>query len=663
MNAFSPITVTTMDRALAWAARGFPVFPLGINGTKPLPGSNGHLSATTDPDRIREMWSDYTTGSPVEYNIGCSPRDGRHAIVDLDTKNGRNGIENYKALGGEIGGLVVRSKSGGLHVYLTADNLPTTAGTVGDGIDTRGPDGYVVAPGSTVDGAAYEIIQDDPMLPAPAWLIEKLGERRDRTRVSSTYSVEDDLPANVERFADVCRRAEPACGGVWHAASRDLACEAVRLAVSPDAAIAVMLEHWVPRGTGFEEEGRDERWAADVEASYAWALGFGEHGMSAMPAQTAFDSLKIVLPPPDAAPPATGSRLRLLSMADCRDAPRRRYVVKGLLAAGDVALIIGPPGTGKSCVAPLIAHAVAVGREVFGHRTRCGRVFYVPAEDRAGMMGRVAALGTTHGDSNRLKVVDGVFDLLSAGGQSGDLLALVRAEQPALIILDTLAAAFPGLRENESEDMGAVVQFARALATAEDGTPGAAVLLLHHMPKSGTTPRGHGSLNGAADVVLVLDRDAESGIVRLSLGKNRNGPSVGETMAFRIESVAIGTDEDGDAITAPLAVETDAAENSRSDKLTDTEQRALEILAEVLAAGGPDVVSGQTWTGYGLPLSDKIGVNEDEWREACEARNLSSAPLKKSRTAKFRRTMQSLTTKGAIKSLFGVVWMDVDEVK
>jgi hypothetical protein len=59
-----PPAAPKLHAALAMARRGFAIFPLSENGTKPLPGSNGHLSATTDPDRIRNMWTDYTTGSP-----------------------------------------------------------------------------------------------------------------------------------------------------------------------------------------------------------------------------------------------------------------------------------------------------------------------------------------------------------------------------------------------------------------------------------------------------------------------------------------------------------------------------------------------------------------------------------------------------------------------
>jgi hypothetical protein len=119
--------VNQLERALEWAARGFHVFPL-LEGSKvPLGGSLGHLEATRDPAQIDRMWRD-AMGFLQDYNIGFSPRDGNIVIADLDVKEGRHGIADYLALGGEIGGLVVRTPTRGLHVYLTGEDIVTGAG-------------------------------------------------------------------------------------------------------------------------------------------------------------------------------------------------------------------------------------------------------------------------------------------------------------------------------------------------------------------------------------------------------------------------------------------------------------------------------------------------------------------------------------------------------
>lgn len=188
--------------------------------------------------------------------------------------------------------------------------------------------------------------------------------------------------------------------------------------------------------------------------------------------------------------------------------------MKGLLAERDVGCIVGAPGAGKSLLAPFLGYGMARGDRVFGHRTRAGGVLYVAAEDAHGMRGRVTALKDTHGDADGFRLVVGVSDLLNsqvAGKPSPQLAALhkeVKARKPALIVIDTIAMAFPGLEENDARSMGLVVAAARSLTKW-----GAAVLLIHHDTKDGQQglPRGHSILNGALDMSLHLKR--EGGVV------------------------------------------------------------------------------------------------------------------------------------------------------
>lgn len=238
--------------------------------------------------------------------------------------------------------------------------------------------------------------------------------------------------------------------------------------------------------------------------------------------------------------------LRFLTPDQCATAPKRGYIVKGLLAPRDVAAIVGAPGCGKSTVAPLIGYMVAQGKEAFGQRTRQGGVFYVAAEDETGLQMRVAALRHEHGEADAFNVVAGVSDLLDRESpQLADLVEAVKAQRPSLVILDTLAMAFPGLEENDAAAMGRVVHVARRLTKW-----GAAVVLIHHDTKAGDgLPRGHSILNGALDVALALKRDGNSVMGKLS--KNRNG-ACDLSIEFEIDSAELGEDEDGELVTAAL---------------------------------------------------------------------------------------------------------------
>lgn len=327
------------------------------------------------------------------------------------------------------------------------------------------------------------------------------------------------------------------------------------------------------------------------------------------------------------ASPEPAPRLRFLSPGECSDAPLRGYVIKGLLAPGDVGCIYGAPGAGKSLIAPHLGYAVAQGRTAFGMRTKPGRVFYVAAEDPHGMRGRVSALKLRHGDGDGFTLVEGVSDLLEKSSPDmAALMAAVKEKLPSLIFIDTLAMAFPGLEENSADAMGRVVATARRLASR-----GAAVVLIHHDTKAGTpTPRGHSLLNGALDVALQLFARDEQGVVRGKLSKNRNG-ACDRDVAFRIATEAMGEDEDGDIITVALVDELDAAAAKPKQKLTPAERAALLILADMVAASG------------GCPVA------EDDWRTACiDARTVSASDDRESRRKATKRAFEGLTRKSAV---------------
>jgi len=309
------------------------------------------------------------------------------------------------------------------------------------------------------------------------------------------------------------------------------------------------------------------------------------------------------------------SRLSFLTPTDCETAPSRGYVIKGFVAPGDVGCIFGAPGAGKSLLAPFLGYMVASGNEAFGMRTKAGPVFYVAAEDPHGMRGRVKALKLAHGDAPGFTLVEGVSDLLRV--DSADLVALegaVKERSPALIIVDTLAMAFPGLEENSAEAMGRVVSVARRLAEG-----GAAVVLIHHDTKAeGATPRGHSLLNGALDVALHVKRDPESGIIRGTLTKNRNG-ACDLDIAFRIEIEDGGTDSDGDRISLPRCNPITAPRGQREKRLSPSALAALAVLSKL-----------------GKP-------SEDEWRQACvDGRTVSASEEVKSRQTAFRRAVADL---------------------
>ncbi len=289
----------------------------------------------------------------------------------------------------------------------------------------------------------------------------------------------------------------------------------------------------------------------------------------------------------------------LWSLEECAAARPRPYIVKGLIARRDLVILFGPPGAGKSVLAPYLAHGVATGRPMFGRRVKPVAVLYVAAEDGAGMKQRAAALLRCFGTAPALCIIADAISLTpTEEGEAPHVAGLREAARrigAGVIVLDTVAAAFPGLDENDGRSMGECVRTLRRLAEpdpAPGAWRGAAVIAVHHGAKGapgapGGTPRGHGVLNGDADVTLRIDVPEDGAAPRnVKLGKNRNGSTMA-SLAFTIRAETLGTDDDGDAITAPIAEEQAeaSAQAKPPPRLPPPAQLMLREIQSLLAEG------------------------------------------------------------------------------
>ena len=182
--------MTPLDQALALAARGFHVFPLQANSK--LPAIKDYPTrATRDAEQIRKWWS----GQPRNIGISTSRFGDDEAliVVDVDTKEGKHGDETLFTL--DLEGkdfpttLEHTTPSGGRHlIYTTREACKQGVDVLGSGLDIRSRGGYIVAPGSTIDGKGYEQINGHSRLAgAPGWLVATLGvDRRERGTGSSS---------------------------------------------------------------------------------------------------------------------------------------------------------------------------------------------------------------------------------------------------------------------------------------------------------------------------------------------------------------------------------------------------------------------------------------------------------------------------------------------
>lgn len=179
-----------LSAALAYAARGWPVFPCAprtgldakgkeIGPKRPLiPG--GFHAATYDPEQIRAWWARWPDALIA---VPTGPRTGW--VLDLDRHpGGADGLQTLADLERQHGALpptpMVRTASNGRHLWWAypADRQVTSRAKVLPAIDVRGAGGYVIVPPSVSEAGPWEWSGgDDPadgvaLATAPAWLLD-----------------------------------------------------------------------------------------------------------------------------------------------------------------------------------------------------------------------------------------------------------------------------------------------------------------------------------------------------------------------------------------------------------------------------------------------------------------------------------------------------------
>lgn len=225
-------------RAALWTmAHGMRTFPLVPDGKPPAVRDWEHR-ASSDPRSIDD-WPRRTTG----YGIACGPSG--LLVVDCDTRkpdtppppaaaaDADNGIEALLLLAADLGQPMprdtfsVRTGRAGLHLYYRAPDgasLGNSAGRLAWLVDSRGRGGYVVGPGSVVDGRSYEVIDWSAPAVLPAWIADALGTGKTASQEGAALR---SAPTPV-------RLAGSSVGPEWIAAA--LAGEAERIRTAPSGA-------------------------------------------------------------------------------------------------------------------------------------------------------------------------------------------------------------------------------------------------------------------------------------------------------------------------------------------------------------------------------------------------------------------------------------------
>jgi RecA-family ATPase len=571
VNASAGTPLPAHTAALDYAARGWPVFPAMIDAEgkkksrKSAEFSDGRRwGATTDPNEIRR---DFSRWPDALVGIVTGPESGLFVVeADTDKAHGVDGIGSINALIQQHGPLPATieavSPSGSWHVYFRwpeAGGIRNSTSLVAPGIDVRGEGGMIIAPPSVRPGKSSPYSWANPpglfdLADCPEWLLAMC-----RKKLSEGTSPGDGF------------RIDAGSNGWAAAALRD---EFARLLSAPVGtrndilnAGAFNLAQIIAGGALEETDVRarllaaalaiglpEEEALTTIESGFAAGLKFPRG-----PKEPKSDAGKN-RPAEGGANLSGGTAARagrFYSAAELkgRPVPPREWLVDGLVPMKNVTLLSGDGGTGKSLLAHQLGISVAAGGlgcSWLGMPTRPGRVIYLSCEDDDEELHRRSAdilrhHGLDYDDiaGMTIRSLAGEDALLAVDTKVAlvqtelfaELEARAADEQPALIILDTLADVYPA-NENDRAKVRQFIGIVRGLAIRQQ----CAVLLLGHPSltglTSGTGTSGSTAWNNSVRSRLYLERIVQDGYEpdpdrRILTTKKANYGRVGGEIAMR----------------------------------------------------------------------------------------------------------------------------------
>lgn len=449
MAMVAPGPVTPREHALAYAARGWRVFPAWhlVDGKCACPKrdrcespgkhpriSKGCNGASVDPEIIRHWWGMW----PMAHV--CIATGGGLVVLDVDPRH--HGDESLSGLGELPATGIVLTGGGGQHLYFrTSADVPCSVARLGPGLDVRGTGGYVVAPPSGhASGGTY---QEDAGHP-----LDELAELPERIR----HMADPPRPREVARVES----GDGFAAGGRNAALTSLAGTMRRRGIGTAGIFAAL-----------QVENREKcRPPLDDLEVRRIAQGMGRYEAS------------------DA--PATGDRwnrrgTRLMS----QPLPPIEWACEGLgLAPGAVSMVAGYGYSRKTMALQSLALSVATGRPVWGvWGCKQGRVMHLDYEqgprltdERYQRLARGMGFELEDVPDEALETYSLPRVYLDQSEHIDELAGIVEGSR--LVVVDSLRAAFPKLDENSSE----VRSHLDALTRVSVRT-GAAIVVIHHARK------------------------------------------------------------------------------------------------------------------------------------------------------------------------------------
>jgi len=359
--------------ALAYAARGWKIFPVAANGKRPAPGIvNGYHDASSDETQIRNWWGGIFAGC----NIGLALAPSGYVALDIDAYKPECEWSTWMHQHGHAQPKTIRQHSprGGVHIIMR-DRGASYPGKLCEGVEIK-HHGYILLQPSVFLEREYRFIDNGckEFCDAPDWLVNA-REHASAQRSSEApqgFTIDTGEPERMDA-EDATQRA--LSGEEWHNNVVRLTARYVALGLSDDE-IHRLTDPLTLPGYTVEQTRREVQTAING----ARGKGFAPEKPQPEPETTAEGLLPFVP----------------WAETDLSKIPHPEFVYGDFYAAGYTSVTLAAPKVGKSLLGLVEAVDMATGRGLLtGVPREPIRTIYFNAEDDQDVINeRVSAILT-----------------------------------------------------------------------------------------------------------------------------------------------------------------------------------------------------------------------------------------------------------------------------
>jgi KaiC/GvpD/RAD55 family RecA-like ATPase len=556
------MTITTkLEAALTYASWGWHVLPLVPNDKRPA-SAHGVHDATTDLDKIRAWWA-----QNPNYNIGIAAGEKSGIVVfDIDPRNG--GSDSWDDFTSEHGGVpdgICQLTAGGGQHHIAEWREGLKSCELRPGVDFLANGRYFVVAPSNVNNKEYvwEESSDPtdgicPFVIPESWLAA-MAVRKVIVSATDGELITGNRNAGLASMAGSMRRSGFSASEIYAAimTANTERCD-IPLPLSDVKRIAESISRYEPEH--------------DVGASTA----LGDAAAESLIGKDAdvIEKLNAIF----------GDEL-----GSDYEAPNE--LVEGLITIGSTVVVYGDSNSGKTFWALSVAASIAMGTTCYGRKTDPGLVVYLASESPTSIRSRVQAIKKHYSDNlENLVIVQAPVNFYQGDGDANDVIELVRkieeikGQSVRLIIPDTLARISAGANENSGEDMGPVMSRFDVVAAATR----ACIMIIHHNGKDAAKgSRGWSGIRAHIDTEIeVTEKD---GVRSVTVTKQRELPSKGEAIYFKLQVIEMGRTKFGKPATTCVAIPDDESQEQTPHKPLTKHDQNVQLLERAWHASGAEM--------------------------------------------------------------------------